>query len=74
MAHITHKQFIEDEVFHLLAQGLKKIHNKVIEEYLPEDIKSGSPDYQLWNDNVNIDILDELVKQIHIINQEERDY
>ena len=72
MANITHKQFIEDEVFHLLAQGLKKIHTEVIQKYTP--VNTDLRQYQSWVININIEILDELVKQIHIINQEERDY
>jgi hypothetical protein len=70
MENKTHKQYIEEQITTMLEENLERIQNYLIKYYLPENIEAGTPDYQIWNSEMNNEILDELKKQVEEITEE----
>jgi hypothetical protein len=54
------EKYLAVELDFRAGELIKKLHQGVIDNYLPADIKSGTAEYQLWNDKVREYILFEL--------------
>jgi len=52
--------FIATEVEQMLGERIEKIHQKTINKFLPTNVKAGTNEYQLWNDDIFAIIFNEI--------------